>query len=318
MQRGRADSGDLEIDLTELFADAASVAADLGVGIALFVDEMQDIPTADVSALCAACHELSQTGGAADRGRARACRTCRRAVGEQELLRAAVPVRRIDRLDREAADLALIAPAQREGVDFTAGGARRAVRGRGRLSLLRPGLRQGDLGRGRGQPGDRGRRAAWPPPRPRASWPSGSSAAGTSGPPRPSASTCGRWPRLGDDPVPTSEVADELGPQAVQPVTGPGRADQEGADLQLRARPDRVHRAAFRQVPALPARLAGSPSSRRRSIRLSGCLARCLESPRERQTRGSRWGPGPRRCPRRERPRGRRGGVAAGRRRRRC
>jgi hypothetical protein len=33
------------------------------VGIALFVDEMQDVPAADVSALCAACHELSQTGG---------------------------------------------------------------------------------------------------------------------------------------------------------------------------------------------------------------------------------------------------------------
>src|SRR5258707_4195961 len=61
--RGRADSGDLEVDLTELFSDAASVAADLGVGIALFVDEMQDIPAADVSALCAACHELSQVGG---------------------------------------------------------------------------------------------------------------------------------------------------------------------------------------------------------------------------------------------------------------
>ena len=62
-QRGRADSGDLEVDLTELFAEAASVAADLGVGIALFVDEMQDVPADDVSALCAACHELSQTGG---------------------------------------------------------------------------------------------------------------------------------------------------------------------------------------------------------------------------------------------------------------
>jgi hypothetical protein len=33
------------------------------VGIALFTDEMQDIPPADVSALCAAMHELSQTGG---------------------------------------------------------------------------------------------------------------------------------------------------------------------------------------------------------------------------------------------------------------
>src|ERR1700731_3439163 len=42
--RGRADSGDLEIDLTELFADAASPPTDLGVGTALFIDEMQDVP----------------------------------------------------------------------------------------------------------------------------------------------------------------------------------------------------------------------------------------------------------------------------------
>src|SRR5215467_12627085 len=63
MARGRADSGDLEIDLTELLADAAAVAADLAVGIALFIDEMQDVPARDISALCAAVHELSQTGG---------------------------------------------------------------------------------------------------------------------------------------------------------------------------------------------------------------------------------------------------------------
>src|SRR3984885_8276459 len=61
--RGRADSGDLEIDLMELFTDAASVAGDLSVGIALFIDEMQDVPAPDISALCAATHELSQTSG---------------------------------------------------------------------------------------------------------------------------------------------------------------------------------------------------------------------------------------------------------------
>ncbi len=59
---GRADTGDLEIDLVELFVAAAAVATDLCVGLALFVDEMQDVPDPDVSALCAACHELSQTG----------------------------------------------------------------------------------------------------------------------------------------------------------------------------------------------------------------------------------------------------------------
>ncbi len=116
--RGRADSGDLEIDLTELFADAASVATDLGVGIALFVDEMQDVPAPDVSALCAACHELSQTSGpliVVGAGLPHLPSVLSASKSYSERLFRYV---RIDRLDREAADLALIAPAEREGVEF--------------------------------------------------------------------------------------------------------------------------------------------------------------------------------------------------------
>ncbi len=60
--RGRADSGDLELDLVELFGDVAALAGDLGVGIALFVDEMQDISNDELAALCGACHEISQQG----------------------------------------------------------------------------------------------------------------------------------------------------------------------------------------------------------------------------------------------------------------
>ncbi len=60
--RGRADSGDLELDLVELFTDVASLARDLGVGIALFVDEMQDVAVPELAALCGACHEISQQG----------------------------------------------------------------------------------------------------------------------------------------------------------------------------------------------------------------------------------------------------------------
>src|SRR5687768_9352336 len=55
--RGRADSGDLELDLIELFTDVAELAGDLGVGVALFIDEMQDVPVGELSALCGACHE---------------------------------------------------------------------------------------------------------------------------------------------------------------------------------------------------------------------------------------------------------------------
>jgi hypothetical protein len=106
--RGRADSGDLEVDLTELFADAASVAADLGVGIALFVDEMQDIPAGDISALCAACHELSQSNGplivvGAGLPHLPSVLSASKSYSERLFRYVA-----IDRLDRESADVALL------------------------------------------------------------------------------------------------------------------------------------------------------------------------------------------------------------------
>ena len=116
--RGRADSGDLEIDLTELLTDAASIATDLGVGIALFVDEMQDIPAADVSALCAAIHELSQSGGpliVVGAGLPHLPSVLSASKSYSERLFRYVP---IDRLGRAAADQALLAPARREGADF--------------------------------------------------------------------------------------------------------------------------------------------------------------------------------------------------------
>jgi AAA ATPase domain len=119
--RGRADSGDLEIDLTELFADAASVAADLSVGIALFIDEMQDVPAPDISALCAACHELSQNGGpliVVGAGLPHLPSVLSASKSYSERLFRYV---RIDRLERGAADLALMAPAEREEVTFEPG-----------------------------------------------------------------------------------------------------------------------------------------------------------------------------------------------------
>jgi AAA ATPase domain len=117
---GRADSGDIEIDLVELFTDAASVATDVGTGIALFIDEMQDLGPAEVSALCAACHELSQLGAplivvGAGLPHLPAVLSAAKSYSER-LFR----YQRIDRLDRIAADQALCAPAAREGVEYDA------------------------------------------------------------------------------------------------------------------------------------------------------------------------------------------------------
>jgi hypothetical protein len=80
---------------------------------------MQDIPTADVSALCAACHELSQTGGplivvGAGLPHLPAVLSASKSYSER-LFR----YQRIDRLAREGADRALSAPAADEDAAFT-------------------------------------------------------------------------------------------------------------------------------------------------------------------------------------------------------
>jgi hypothetical protein len=116
--KGRADSGDFELDLIELFTDVADLALDLGVGVALFVDEMQDVPPAELAALCAACHEISQQGAplivvGAGLPHLPVALSASRSYAER-LFRYVV----VDRLPREAADRALRIPASSEDADF--------------------------------------------------------------------------------------------------------------------------------------------------------------------------------------------------------
>jgi hypothetical protein len=115
---GRADSGDIEIDLVELLSDLGGTAADTGRGIAVFIDEMQDLGPDDVSALCASAHEISQTGlplivVGAGLPHLPAVLSASKSYSER-LFRYS----RIDRLDRAAADAALVRPAEEEGAAF--------------------------------------------------------------------------------------------------------------------------------------------------------------------------------------------------------
>ena len=117
---GRADSGDIEIDLVELFTDVGGLAADTGRGVAIFLDEMQDLASEDVSALCAAAHEISQTGlpiivVGAGLPHLPAVLSASKSYSER-LFR----YQRIDRLDRAAADAALEVPAAEEGAAYSA------------------------------------------------------------------------------------------------------------------------------------------------------------------------------------------------------
>jgi len=116
--RGRADSGDVEIDLVELMSDVGGLAADLGKGVAVFVDEMQDLGPDDVSALCAACHEVSQSGlpvivVGAGLPHLPAVLSASKSYSERLF-----SYQRIDRLSRAEADRALTAPAADEDAAY--------------------------------------------------------------------------------------------------------------------------------------------------------------------------------------------------------
>jgi hypothetical protein len=116
--QGRADSGDIEIDLVELLGDVGGLAADLGKGVGIFIDEMQDLGPDDVSALCAACHEISQAGlpvivVGAGLPHLPAVLSASKS-DSQRLFRH----QRVDRLSRAAADQALAAPAREEDASY--------------------------------------------------------------------------------------------------------------------------------------------------------------------------------------------------------
>lgn len=59
-ERGVADSGDLEADLTQLFVALGEAARDRGAAIAVIVDEMQYLSETELGSLIMAVHKISQ------------------------------------------------------------------------------------------------------------------------------------------------------------------------------------------------------------------------------------------------------------------
>jgi len=116
--RGRADSGDLELDLVQLLSDVGELAGDLGVGIGLFVDEMQDITARELAAICGAVHEISQRSApvvvvGAGLPHLPVALASAKSYAER-LFRYVV----VDRLPREMAVRAWLRPAAEEGVAY--------------------------------------------------------------------------------------------------------------------------------------------------------------------------------------------------------
>ena len=153
-RKGRADSGDLELDLTELFTDVAAAGRRPRRGHRAVRRRDAGHRGRRARRALRRLPRDQPAGRAADRRRRRAAAPAGRAGGVEVVRRAAVPLRRVDRL----------APRRWPTGRWPLPGRRRGRRLRRRrrwtscyaadrrLPLLRPGLRQGHLGRRRRAP----------------------------------------------------------------------------------------------------------------------------------------------------------------------
>lgn len=57
---GRADTGNLQFDLVDLAETVGAAARDDHIGVAIFIDEMQDLTAEQMSAVCRSCHRAGQ------------------------------------------------------------------------------------------------------------------------------------------------------------------------------------------------------------------------------------------------------------------
>ncbi len=57
---GRADSGDLELDLSELLVDLGVAASEMDAGVLLLVDELHELPLPDIAAVAGAAHQANR------------------------------------------------------------------------------------------------------------------------------------------------------------------------------------------------------------------------------------------------------------------
>lgn len=59
---GGADSGSLDLDLSKMARDVTAAAAEEGAGLALLIDEAQDLTAEELTALCSIAHMAAQRG----------------------------------------------------------------------------------------------------------------------------------------------------------------------------------------------------------------------------------------------------------------
>jgi hypothetical protein len=118
-EKGVADSGDLELDLADLFATLGEAAAERKTAFVLAIDELQYIPEAQLAPLIAAFHKVSQAQQPVTMIAAALPQILGQTGRAKSYAERLFEFASIDRLDNAAARDALCKPAAREGVEYT-------------------------------------------------------------------------------------------------------------------------------------------------------------------------------------------------------
>ncbi|MEZ5119924.1 MAG: AAA family ATPase [Candidatus Nanopelagicales bacterium] len=115
---GGADTGALEADLGKLLRDLAGAAAERKVGVAVLIDEAQDLPMDELVALCAIIHSCNQAGDRLVLALAGLPSLPRRLAEAKSYAERLFDFHEVGALDPTAAREALVDPARVEGVEW--------------------------------------------------------------------------------------------------------------------------------------------------------------------------------------------------------
>jgi hypothetical protein len=117
-QRGRADSGQLDVDLYEVLLELGRTARDAGTGVAVFFDEMQFADTQELGAVLAALHRIGQRMLPVAAVCAGLPQLASRLVEASSYAERLFSYHEVGELSPDAAAAALTVPAEREGVTY--------------------------------------------------------------------------------------------------------------------------------------------------------------------------------------------------------
>ena len=113
---GGADTGTFEVDLGRFLRDLSGAADEQGTGVALLVDEAQDLTSDELIALCAVVHQANQRGDRLVIALAGLPSLPRKLAEAKSYAERLFEFHEVGALDEQAARAALAEPARAEGV----------------------------------------------------------------------------------------------------------------------------------------------------------------------------------------------------------